>query len=394
MRTDIIPEQTLGLPWLEYFSAKGGPPEKTVLDKSPFLIGRGESTDLQVVSHGVSREHAAILREGRTTRIRDLGSTNGTFVNGRRIKEVNLSDGDMVRVADVEFAYYCGESQTRHDAITQVIASDAGDEFGDSTQDLRRAVRSLHEALVSGCVHGRLKPIFGLRKSELAGYQTADDEVSPASIAFDPNLPPIPGRVTVRLRHLRRMRAIEQAAVKKGDFFILVNVQPAEVASGRLLELASRYCELLPEPRRLVVAVPCAAAEEVANVLSPGGRLRELGVSVALSDFGGRDVGKAVVTEIRPDFVKITASMVAGIPGSSMSLRSNQTNLRAIVKNGTKLIATGINTPAERAGCLDAGCELGQGTLFDERKSDNVASRGSKLDLSHAALDSTHLSLT
>jgi EAL domain-containing protein (putative c-di-GMP-specific phosphodiesterase class I)/pSer/pThr/pTyr-binding forkhead associated (FHA) protein len=394
MRTDIIPQHALGLPWLEHFSADGGPPEKTVLEKSPFLIGRGETTDLQVVSHGVSREHAAIVREGRTTRIRDLGSTNGTFVNGRRIKEANLSDGDMVRVADVEFTFCCGEPQTRHDAITQVLASDTSDEFGDSTQDLRRAVRSLHETLVSGCVLGRLKPIFALRKSELAGFQTAEDDVSPASIAYDPNLPPIPGRVIVRLRHLRRARAIEQAAARKGDFFILVNVQPVEVASGRLLELASIYCELLPEPRRLVVAVPCVAAEEVANILSPGGRLRELGASVALSEFGGRDVGKAVVTEIRPDFVKIAASMVAGTSGNSMTLRNNQAMLRAIVKNGTKLIATGVNSPAERAGCLEAGCEFGQGGLFDERESDNIASRGAKFDFSHASLDSTYLSPT
>ena len=101
MRTQFMPENALGLPWLEHFPAKGGPAEKTLLDKSPFLIGRGESADLQVDSHGVSREHAAVIREGRTTRIRDLGSTNGTFVNGQRTKEAELHDGDMVQVADV-----------------------------------------------------------------------------------------------------------------------------------------------------------------------------------------------------------------------------------------------------------------------------------------------------
>ena len=173
-----------------------------------------------------------------------------------------------------------------------------------------------------------------------------------------------------------------------------MNVQPVEVASGRLLELASIYRELLPEPRRLVVAVPYAAAEEVANVLSPGGRLRELGVSVALSDFGGRDVGKAVVTEIRPDFVKIAASVAGGIPGNSMSLRTSQTMLRAIGKNGTKVIATGVNSPAERAACLEAGCELGQGALFDEGKRGNDPSRGAKLGLSPASLDTSYLSPT
>ena len=322
MRTEFIPEHALGLPWLEHFSAKGGPPEKTVIEKSPFLIGRGESTDLQVVSYGVSREHAALVREGHTTRIRDLGSTNGTFVNGRRIKEVNLCDGDMVRVADVEFAFYCGESQSRHAVVTQVLAADAGADFGESSGDLCRAVRCLHETLVDGCVHGRLTPIVGLRKAQLAGYQIADEDVSPASAAHDSSLPPIPGRVAARLRHLRRMRGIEQAAAKSGDLFILVNVQSGEVASGRLFDLANMYCGLLPDPARLVVSVPCVAAEEVAETLLPGSKIRELGVAVALSDFGGRDVGRTLMAEIRPDFVKIAASVVAGIPGNSMSLRT------------------------------------------------------------------------
>ncbi len=394
MRTEIIPEQALGLPWLEHFPAKGGPPEKTVLDKSPFLIGRGESTDLQVVSHGVSREHAALAREGRTTRIRDLGSTNGTFVNGQRIKEVNLCDGDMVRVADVEFAFYCGESQARQAAVTQVFASDAGADFGDPTGDLRRAVRCLHETLVSGCVLGRLKPIVGLRKGQLAGYQPCDEDVLTAGAENDPHLPPIPGRVAARLRHLQRMRGVEQAVAMPGEFFVLVNVQPTEVASGRLLELANVFCELLPDPKRLVVAVPCVAAEEAAQILAPGGRLREIGATVALSDFGGRDVGKALLAEIRPDFVKVAASVVGGIPGNSASLRTSQAMLRDIGKNGTKVIATGIKSPAERAACLEAGCELGQGALFEERKRNNIPSRVAKLGLSPAALDAFCLSQT
>jgi EAL domain-containing protein (putative c-di-GMP-specific phosphodiesterase class I) len=300
----------------------------------------------------------------------------------------------MVRVADIEFAFYCGEPQSRHAAVTQVLAADAGTEFGESPSDLRRTVRCLHETLVNGCVHGRLTPIVSLRKAQLAGHQIADEDDSPASVMYDPNLPPIPGRVAARLRHLRRMRGIEQAAAMPGDFFILVNIQSAEITSGRLLELMNMYCHLVTDPKRLVAVVPCVAAEEVAETLSPGGGLRELGVAVAISDFGGRDVGKALLAEIRPDFVKIAASMAGGIPGNSMSLRTSQTMLRAIAKNGTKVIATGVNSPAERAACLEAGCELGQGALFDEVKRGNDPSRGAKLGLSPASLDTSFLSPT
>ena len=133
----------MGLPWLEHFPVKGGPPEQTILDKSPFIIGRGESADLQVVSHGVSREHAAVVNEGRATRIRDLGSTNGTFVNGQRIKEAELHDGDMVQVANVEFVFYFGKSHARQATVTQVLPLDADadsdEDCGDPASDLQRS---------------------------------------------------------------------------------------------------------------------------------------------------------------------------------------------------------------------------------------------------------------
>ncbi len=324
MRTQLIPEQDLGLPWFEHFPAKGGPPEKTTLDKSPFIIGRGEAADLQVVSHGVSREHACVLREGRATRIRDLGSTNGTFVNGQRVKEAELNDGDMVQVANVEFAFYCGKTHGRRTTVTQVLSLDLDDEAdgaadrGNPASDLRRAVRRLHETLVSGCVQARLKPIVVLRQGQPAGYQVSDDDVPPPGPESNPLLPAIPGRVAARLRGLRRMRGVEQAVVLPGDCSIFVHVQPAEVADGRLLDLAGTLCQILPAPGRLVIAVPYAAAKEAAPTLAPGGRLRELGVAVALSELGGRDANTDLLAEVRPLPVRIAAALVIhkGTPGN------------------------------------------------------------------------------
>jgi EAL domain-containing protein (putative c-di-GMP-specific phosphodiesterase class I) len=386
MRTQFMPEDTMGLPWLEHFSAKGGPPEKTLIDKSPFLIGRGESTDLQIDSQGVSREHAAIEREGHPggtrIRIRDLGSTNGTFVNGQRIKEAELHDGDMVQVADFEFAF-CGGKSPRRAAVTQVLADNSREEYepeseaepGDTAADIRRAVRSLHETLVSGCVPCRLKPIVALGSGQLAGYQPSDEDVLPAAVETDSLQPPIPGRVTERLRHLRRMRGVEQAAAMPGRFFIFVPIpatliigQPAEVAAGRLVALAGMLCELLQDPNRLVLGVPYAAAKEAAAALTPDGRLRELGVALAVSGFAGGDAGTALLAELQPEFVRIAASVVCGTLGKSTNARARKAMFRTVHGGATKVIAAGINTAAERAACLEAGCELGQGALFEEQK--------------------------
>jgi len=69
---------------------------RAVLTAEPLAIGRDPENDLVLDDRRVSRRHAEVrLRLGRYT-LYDLQSTNGTFVNGRRVAEVVLSDGDEI----------------------------------------------------------------------------------------------------------------------------------------------------------------------------------------------------------------------------------------------------------------------------------------------------------
>ncbi|WP_030170529.1 FhaA domain-containing protein [Spirillospora albida] len=60
------------------------------------LLGRGTDCDLRLVDPGVSRHHAEIRVEGPEIVLVDLGSTNGSFVNGQPIRRVTLVDGSRV----------------------------------------------------------------------------------------------------------------------------------------------------------------------------------------------------------------------------------------------------------------------------------------------------------
>jgi diguanylate cyclase (GGDEF)-like protein len=63
------------------------------------VLGRAERADIRVLDDGVSREHAAIQRDGGKVVLVDLGSTNGTFCNGTRIEQRHdLSDGDKISI--------------------------------------------------------------------------------------------------------------------------------------------------------------------------------------------------------------------------------------------------------------------------------------------------------
>jgi pSer/pThr/pTyr-binding forkhead associated (FHA) protein len=70
-----------------------------------FAIGRETDCHLRRESTFISRHHCVLLLEEDTLRIRDLGSKNGTFVNGRRIggREAVLLNGDIVAVGEITF---------------------------------------------------------------------------------------------------------------------------------------------------------------------------------------------------------------------------------------------------------------------------------------------------
>ncbi|MAG92579.1 MAG: hypothetical protein CMJ48_02335 [Planctomycetaceae bacterium] len=72
-----------------------------VIDSDKFLIGREADCHFRSESNLVSRHHCVIKTDEFASRIRDLGTRNGTFVNGKQIQgEVVLADGDNVLVGD------------------------------------------------------------------------------------------------------------------------------------------------------------------------------------------------------------------------------------------------------------------------------------------------------
>ena len=78
------------------------------IKRNKLLIGRAEECDVRPLSEDVSRRHCEIVVGPTDTWIQDLGSRNGTFVNGTRISEkLRLSDGDIVRVGALELKVSC-----------------------------------------------------------------------------------------------------------------------------------------------------------------------------------------------------------------------------------------------------------------------------------------------
>jgi Protein of unknown function (DUF3662)/FHA domain len=73
---------------------KGVPPDRVYSIEGATRVGRGEESQIVLVDPSVSRAHAIVEVDGAQPVVRDLGSTNGTFVNGRRVSVEALRDGD------------------------------------------------------------------------------------------------------------------------------------------------------------------------------------------------------------------------------------------------------------------------------------------------------------
>jgi hypothetical protein len=71
-----------------------------VIDRDNMIIGRGEDCDVVLPSRQISRHHARIRRSGGRHILEDMGSKNGTFVNGQELtKSYTLQDGDEIQIA-------------------------------------------------------------------------------------------------------------------------------------------------------------------------------------------------------------------------------------------------------------------------------------------------------
>jgi hypothetical protein len=111
---------------LRFISGKYQGGEFPLSPDKPIVVGRSSDLDMVLVEDMVSRKHARIQLQADQIWIEDLGSTNGTFVNGEKIKRARLKEGDRVLIGT---------------SILKLIAADGPPES--STTDAKRELESV-----------------------------------------------------------------------------------------------------------------------------------------------------------------------------------------------------------------------------------------------------------
>jgi pSer/pThr/pTyr-binding forkhead associated (FHA) protein len=154
---------------LRFISGKYQGGEYPLGMQAEIVIGRSSDLDMVLVEDMVSRKHARITMQADQIWIEDLGSTNGTFVNGEKIKRAHLKEGDRVLIGT---------------SILKVIAGDAPREGMDAKRELENVAqqrRTSQQRTMSGSIEEVPLPdllqLFGTSKKTGVLVIRTDDDV-------------------------------------------------------------------------------------------------------------------------------------------------------------------------------------------------------------------------
>ena len=84
-----------------------------VIDKKEMIVGRDNSADIVLKEKLMSRNHIKIKSTDKQITVKDLGSTNGTYVNNKAIHKKSLKDGDEIQVGDLILKFFQEDLQSK-----------------------------------------------------------------------------------------------------------------------------------------------------------------------------------------------------------------------------------------------------------------------------------------
>lgn len=319
------------------------------VDHSPFIIGRKEGASLLLASEKVSRKHAEILETQDGWLLKDCRSTNGTFVNGKRLRGEHLLQlGDYLTIAEVRF-----------DVVELLDESEC-------TMIISPFAENLEQMLGLKSVNPHFQPLISFSDGALVGYEIL------GRINYE-GLPNSPSHLfeisrglnrQVELSELFRNTALEQAARIGVTELILFNTLPEEMDLDILRPSLRALRQSVPN-LKLGMELHENAITDAAMMKDLRELLNELDMLMVYDDFGAGQSRLIELLDFVPDILKFDIALIQNIHHRSESSRSIVESLVKMARDaGIKTLAEGVESVEEAAVCRALGFDLGQGYYF------------------------------
>jgi EAL domain-containing protein (putative c-di-GMP-specific phosphodiesterase class I) len=320
----------------------------------PFLIGRRQDLPLSLACKTVSTLHAEITEVGRSLVIRDLGSTNGTYVNGCRLKEtVTLAEDDLVQFANLPFR------------VRMQSAQDNAHTVRESTCDRALSLVLFDKLMADHAVTPFLQPIVTMNDHRTVAY-----EILARSRLFGLEMPKDMFGVAQKLNlevELSTMLRWEGVSVTRSmapSPHLFLNTHPLESVNQTLGQSLERLRATWPD-QVLTLEIHESAVTEAADLVQLHSLLKRLNIKLAYDDFGVGQSRLNDLAEVAPDYVKFDMSLIRGIDSATSQRQQLVATLVQMVHNlGITSLAEGVESASEDETCRQMGFELGQGFLY------------------------------
>ena len=334
------------------------------IESVPFIIGRADDCDLKLIDNRISRHHSELRISGDLLWIRDLESTNGTFVNNNKIEHAQLLEpDDIVSIGKYRFRVKRVNESTLSITTRETTFGTLSEELEDYSEyepKLRKLIQDRN-------VIPHFQSILRLSDMVSEGYEILGR-------IEDGDLPSNPFQLldiaeslgcASPLSALFREVGVEIGKDLPGSPLLFVNTTRLEVFEmDRLLTSLQRIREVAPH-NKIVLEINEKAAADANDFPKLHDALKDLEMGLAFDDFGVGQTRLVELSNISPDYLKFDMSLIRQIHLAPKRLHHMiSTFIQASHDLGILTLAEGIECVEEAEVCKQLGFDLGQGYHF------------------------------
>lgn len=319
-----------------------------------FTVGRNATSNLCLPVSSVSSRHAELRVSGDRLFVKDLSSTNGTYLNGTKIRgEVELKSSDLIQFAKMVFR------------VNRCGADTGSRTVSHASEDGAMAIMQFDRLINDGGLLPFYQPIVEMSNRQVIGF-----EVLGRSRLYGLQMPDQMFRAAAKLNMEAelsegfRYRGVQIAQSRLSKYILFLNTHPNEIGTTRLLHSLATLREIAPN-QPIAVEIHEAARAQLAVIKQLRVVLRDLDMRLAFDDFGVGQSRIVELSEIRPDYLKFDMQLTKSIDQASASHQDLIRSFTKMVNDlGIETLAEGVENEASHELLKDMGFKFSQGFLY------------------------------
>lgn len=327
---------------------------RVVVSSPTFLIGRHPSSHLTIADPTVSGRHAELVLVDQDLFIRDLNSTNGTLLNGRRIQNLTgLKNGDAIHVGSVMFTLHRAADLESKQTVQADVTTEAIAQLQFDKLLKRPGLRPYYQPIVRLDDQTRIGYEV-LSRSFLVGLETPERMFKVAAQRTS----------EAELSNVCRSEGLRVGEALGLNMKFYLNTHPVELQDFKLITSLTNLRREYPRSE-IVIEVHEAAVASIEYLRELKAAVTDLGMDLAYDDFGSGQARLKELFDVPPDVLKFDLKFINGLTFASAQQRSTIQSLLKLVRDLNVIpLAEGVETEEEASICHEIGFELAQGYLF------------------------------